>query len=369
MKTLRSWGRALAVAGACALGLSALTAFGSGEPSALAASKYPTPAIAVANGNTVVATQTSTQGLHFYWNEFGTNTWHVQQVVNNQAYSAPAMVVYGDAVVIAAEGPDHTLDLYWEQVGNSLGWRGRQIAGPGTTYSAPSMVVNGGNLNLAVTGPSFSLEFYWASGLNSALHPEPVAGVNTTFSAPSIALNDSDVDIVSQGPANSLDFYQARVGTGKWQPEVVAGASTTYSAPSVSTYLNVDASVFAEGPDLSLHYYWKTNITQTWHPVTFSGPGAIGQPAIAIDGLSLVVVTHAQAGVLASYGSGDVNGVGWNREPVNTATSPAGSDAAVTLNGVSQNIAVFGPTGDLDFYWQSDDGAFTKEVIAPAGAN
>jgi hypothetical protein len=353
---------------ACALALSALTAFGSGEPNALAASKYPTPAIAVAAGNTVVATETSAHGLHFYWNEFGTDTWHVQQVVNNQAYSAPAMVVYGDAVVIAAEGQDNTLDLYWEQVGNSLGWRGRQIAGPGTTYSAPSMVVNGGNLNLAVTGPSLSLEFYWVNGLASAGHPEPVAGVNTTFSAPSIALNDGDVDIVSQGPANSLDFYQARVGTGKWQPEVVAGASTTYSAPSVSTYLNVDASVVAEGPDLSLHYYWKTNITQTWHPVTFSGPGAIGQPAIAIDGLSLAVVTHAQAGVLASYGSGDVNGVGWNREPVNTTASPAGSDAAATANRPSINIAVFGAGGELDFYWQDNTG-YNREVIAPAGAN
>jgi hypothetical protein len=81
------------VASACALALSALTAFGSGEPSALAASKYPTPAITVANGNTVVAAETSAHGLHFYWNEFGTNTWHAQQVVGNAStYSAPAMI-------------------------------------------------------------------------------------------------------------------------------------------------------------------------------------------------------------------------------------------------------------------------------------
>lgn len=231
------------------------------------------------------------------------------------------------------------------------------------------MVVNGANLNIAVTGPSLSLEFYWASGLTSAWHPEPVAGVNTTFSAPSIAENGHDVDIVIQGPTDSLDLYLARVGTGTWQPEVVAGALTTFSAPSVTTFRNVAASVVAEGPDLSLHYYWETNITQTWHPVTLSGPGAIGQPAVAIDGLSLIVVTHAQAGVLASYAGSTVTGVGWDRESVNSPASPAGSDAAVTLNGVSQNIAVFGPTGDLDFYWQSDDGVFTKEVIAPAGAN
>jgi hypothetical protein len=98
-------------------------------------------------------------------------------------------------------------------------------------------------------------------------------------------------------------------------------------------------------------------------------PSALAASKYPTPATTVANVTHAQAGVLASYVGSTVTGVGWTRESVNSSASPAGSDAAVTLNGVSQNIAVFGPTGDLDFYWQSDDGVFTKEVIAPAGAN
>jgi hypothetical protein len=60
--------------------------------------------------------------------------------------------------------------------------------------------------------------------------------------------------------------------------------------------------------------------------------------------------------------------MGWFREAVNTAASPAGSDAAATTNGASINIAVFGAGGDLDFYWEDNSG-YNKEVVAPVGAN
>jgi hypothetical protein len=67
--------RLLAVAGAAVLGLSALAAAGPGTPPALA-DTVGTPAIAVAAGNSVIAAWNDFNGLYFFWNEYGTDTWN-----------------------------------------------------------------------------------------------------------------------------------------------------------------------------------------------------------------------------------------------------------------------------------------------------
>jgi hypothetical protein len=33
------------------------------------------------------------------------------------------------------------------------------------------------------------------------------------------------------------------------------------------------------------------------------------------------------------------------------------------------NIAVFAPSGDLDFYWQDGSGTFHQELVSPASLN
>ena len=40
------------------------------------------PAMTVADGNSVIAVQTNSDGLRFYWNEHGTNNWHGEQVAD-----------------------------------------------------------------------------------------------------------------------------------------------------------------------------------------------------------------------------------------------------------------------------------------------
>ncbi|MGH3286017.1 MAG: hypothetical protein ACRDPD_15235 [Streptosporangiaceae bacterium] len=66
--------RLLAIAGAAALTLTAVAAIAPDGPAARAAASYAQPAITVADGNTVIAVQTSGDGLRFYWNQHGTNT-------------------------------------------------------------------------------------------------------------------------------------------------------------------------------------------------------------------------------------------------------------------------------------------------------
>jgi hypothetical protein len=46
-----------------------------------------------------------------------------------------------------------------------------------------------------------------------------------------------------------------------------------------------------------------------------------------------------------------------------------GSAATVTRNNGSENIAMFGSLGDLDFYWQDSTGIFQQEIVAAAGVN
>jgi len=87
--TARAWARILA-AGGVSVGLAA--AMAASAPGASAATWYSTPAITVADGNTVIAVQTSGDGLRFYWNQYGTDTWRGEQVAaNGTTFSAPTM--------------------------------------------------------------------------------------------------------------------------------------------------------------------------------------------------------------------------------------------------------------------------------------
>src|SRR5580698_3591210 len=100
LTTGRSWARILTAAGA-AVGLAAAVAVSA--PSASAQPPYTFGnAIAVAGGNTVIAVQTPSNALLFYWNEYGTNTWHAEQVAaSGTTFSAPTMAPDGNGVVIA----------------------------------------------------------------------------------------------------------------------------------------------------------------------------------------------------------------------------------------------------------------------------
>jgi hypothetical protein len=100
-----------AVKSGAAVALLAAAAF---WPGALAAQALPTstPAITVAGDNSVIAVQTSGDGPRFYWNEYGTNIWHGEQVSGNATTdSAPTIAQDGDSVIIAAEGADNSLDF------------------------------------------------------------------------------------------------------------------------------------------------------------------------------------------------------------------------------------------------------------------
>ena len=139
----RSGARLLALLGAGgALTITAAATLALGGPAALA-DVLPNPAITVADGNSVIAEQTSGDGLRFYWNQYGTNNWHGEQVAaDGTTYSQPAIAQVGNTVVIAVEGVYNSLDLYWQTNGAS-GWNAETVATIRTTYSAPSLAQNG----------------------------------------------------------------------------------------------------------------------------------------------------------------------------------------------------------------------------------
>jgi hypothetical protein len=47
----------------------------------------------------------------------------------------------------------------------------------------------------------------------------------------------------------------------------------------------------------------------------------------------------------------------------------ADSTPTVTMNDGSENLATFGASGNLYFYWQDSSGAFQQELVAPASIN
>ena len=138
-----------------------------GGPAARAASAL-TPAITVADGNTVIAVQTSGDGLRFYWNEHGTDTWHGEQVAaDGTTFSAPSIAQDGNSVVIAAQGVGNSLDFYWAQDGTTT-WHPETL--PALESGAPAITTSPGGYTLSPRRPSRS---------GSATNPpptEPVSG-------------------------------------------------------------------------------------------------------------------------------------------------------------------------------------------------
>src|SRR5580704_2240833 len=364
--------RLACLSAAAALAITAATVLAPGGPAALASS-LPNPAITVADGNSVIAVQTSEDGLRFYWNQYGTNNWHGEQVAaNGTTFSQPAIAQVGNTVVIAVEGIYNSLDLYWQTNGAS-GWNAETVATIETTYSAPSIAQNGNTTIIAAEGPSNSLDFYWAFNGTSNWGPEVVAGAGTTFSMPSIAANTAGngVNIVAEGPSNSLDFYWAINGTATWHPEVVAGADSIASAPAMVAQNNGVDIVARTYGGLQATFWWAFNGSPTWTPSVVPG-GDLNDPSIvAYPGNPGGVHVVARGLLGDSPGvSTDVNGSGtwtWTALYNNSPTAPiAVGDPAITMNNGSENIAFEDINGNLDFYWEDSSGAFHGETVDTA---
>jgi hypothetical protein len=362
----RSRARLLALSAVGALAVTAATVLAPAGPAALAVSVF-NPAITVADGNSVIAVHTSGNGLRFYWNEYGTNNWHGEQVAaDGTTFSDPSIAQVGNTVVIAAEGIFNSLDLYWQTNGAS-GWNAETVAGIRTTYSAPSLAQNGNSTIIAAEGPSNSLDFYWAFNGTSNWGPEQVAGAGTTYSAPSIAANTSGngVNIAAEGPSNSLDFYWAINGTATWHPDVVAGAGTTATAPAISAHDNgVTIVALNQGGYLSTSW-WNTNGIPGWvqSPMPDGDTGA--SSIVAYAGSVYVVARElfGYMGVSTSVGDSGTwtsNQVIW--QSLNKLVG-VGGVPSITMNDGSVNIAVEDGQGNLVFYWEDSSGTFHEETV------
>jgi hypothetical protein len=284
----------------------------------LACSTALTPAITVADGNSVIAVETSGNGLRFYWNEHGTNTWHGEQVAaDGTTFSSPSVAQAGGHVVIAAQGADGSLDVYWQP--------------------------NGGDS--------------WAS--------QVVAGANTTNDAPSVTADGSSVIIAGEGAFNSLDFYWAANGSSTWTREVVAGSGAIQSAPAITANdgsVNVTAILTSHD---ELGFYWAVNGTTTWTEEILPDPGFgfYGTPAITTDTGGVHVVANGKFGVLSDDATS--NGIGTCQLTALTVGSflygspyVGIANPAVTMNDGIENIANVGSDGNLYFWWYQGDGGY-----------
>jgi hypothetical protein len=360
---------ALSVAGALAV-----TAVAAVAPAGrVRAATLDAPVITVADGNSVIALQTSGDGLRFYWNEYGTSNWHGQQVAGNgSTFSQPAIAEVGNTVVIAAQGISNTLDLYWQTEGDS-GWHLERVAGTQTTYSAPSLAQDGSTTVIAAVGPSDSLEFYWAVNGTTAWHQELVAGAGTTISAPSLAVNIGAVNIAAEGGGGSLDYYWALNGSTTWHPELVAGAGSIQSAPALSAHDGFANIAALKGGAFVSVFYWAANGSTTWALSTLPpyefGPSSIAAFPGRPGGVNVVA-----RGLLGMTEETDLNGSGtWQSTAVcsyglenNTSPPCAATTPSITMNGSSANIADEDIDGNLDFYWQDSNGIFHAEVVDTA---
>jgi hypothetical protein len=356
----------LALASAGALVLTAVAAVAPGGPAAQAVS-YGQPVITVADGNSVIAVQGSDNALLFYWNEFGTSTWHREVVAAaGSTFSTPSIVQDGNSVVIAAQGVNNSLDFYWQANGASS-WHPEVVAGPRTTFSAPSIAQDGNSAVISAEGPSNSLRFYWAANGSSAWTPEVVAGTGTTFSDPSLAVNGKSVNIAAQGPGNSLRFYWAANGSSAWTPELVAGAGTTYSAPDlVAQGGGVDIAAWNNATSMEM-FYWALNGTSTWHPEVTNGGVSKGTTVMtALPGNPGGVIIVGRTFFSALETTININGSGTWQQASFSLNGGAGSEPSVTDNAGSVNIAVTDYNRNLYFYWQDGSGQFNQEVVDTA---
>ena len=364
--------RLLAIAGTAAVAFTTVAAIAPGGPAARAAVSYAQPGIAVADGNTVIAVQTSGDGLRFYWNQHGTNNWYGEQVAaNGTTFSAPVIIPDGNSVVIAAQGVNNSLDFYW-QVDDTTPWHSEVVAGTRTTYSAPSIATDGNGVIISAEGPSNSLDFYWATNGSSTWNPEIVAGAGTTYSAPAETVNGNSVNISAEGPSNSLDFYWAVNGSSTWYPEVVAGSGSIKSAPVIGASDNWVTIVAVNSIGLGLTSYMAQDGTATWIPdPPFAPLGGF------VTAMVPSIVAHAGFDFIAETGlEGDLDGVqvvddepgDWWSSRI-APDSTAASSPALTFNGSDMNIAYIGGNGNLDFFWAAGDSDSSGTETVDTAAN
>jgi hypothetical protein len=339
------------------------------------------PAMTVAGGNSVIAVQTNSDGLRFYWNEHGTNNWHGEQVAaDGTTFSAPAIAVVGNDVVIAAQGPFDSLDVYWQAI-DASGWNSKLVAGVLTTYSQPAIQADGTSAIIAAEGASNSLDFYWTPSLTTNWTPETVAGAGTTYSAPAEIVNDNSVNIAAEGPSNSLDFYWAVNGTTTWGPEVVAGAGAGIKTAPAMIYTNGTVQIFAS--DLFADYgfgtvlsYSALNGTANWIPQevpagALNAPAVVAYPYVPGSPGGVHLVSNAFAGYMVvmteADGSFDWQGDSSMCPPAGLAGSgcSVGNPSAV-MNGGLLNIASEDGNGNLIFFWQDSSGNFHEETVDTA---
>ena len=374
----RARGRLIVIGSVVALSLAGVAASVPAAPAAFAAT-LGTPAITVAGGNSVIAAQTQGNGLEFFWNQYGTNTWRAETVAGDgTTFSSPSIAQDGNSVVIAARGINNSLNFYWQSIGGTT-WNPEQVAGPGTTFSAPSLTPNGNAANIVAQGPGNSLDYYWQTNGTAPWHPEVVAGGGTTFSAPSIASNNTGPIIAAEGASNSLDFYWQYNGNATWYPEVAAGGGTTYSQPAIiNNAAGNGVNIAAEGPFDSLYFYWATNGTATWHLEDLGA--AYGTPALVAwgdpraQGVAIVTlvpfVGSSTVWALQEYSA--VNGsTAWTTTGPLTYASTVGTPQAVAPvtaveNNGDLNIAGTDNSGGwLLFYWQENQEAIGQAPWGP----
>ena len=199
----RSRVRILAIAGA-ATAVTAVVALAPGVATARAAS-LTQPAIAVADGDSVIAEQTGGNGLRFYWNEHGTSTWHGEQVApDGTTFSARPSRRSGRFRHRRAGGRQQPGLLLGGQ--RRLGLAPGDGLRPGDDLLRAGATVNGNSVNIAADGPGNSLDFYLAVNGSSAWTREVVAGAGTTTSAPAIAVNKGSVNWSRSRTASGRSF-------------------------------------------------------------------------------------------------------------------------------------------------------------------
>jgi hypothetical protein len=357
----------LALKGAAVLSVTAAAVLVPGGPAR--AVSILSPAMTVAGGSSVIAVQTSEDGLRYYLNEPGTSNWFGEQVAaNGTTFSPPAIAVVGNAVVIAAEGADNTLDLYWDTIGNSTSWNFELVASTGSTFSQPSLAQVGNTTVVAAEGPGNSLHSYWSPVGAYAWDPNVVAGAGTTFSAPSLASNLGAVNIAAEGPNGSLDYYWASNASSTWNPEVVAGAGAIESAPALTCQDGYSDIVARTGGVLGSTFYWVVNGSTAWAPSKMPTGDTSASSIVAYPGSPGGVHVAARDLFGSLVENTDVNGSGTWQFTVVTGGSPTkegidGSVPSIAMNAGSVNIAIEDTSGNLDFWWQDSSGTFHQELV------
>jgi hypothetical protein len=261
--------RLLAIAGTAALTFTAVAAIAPGGPAARAAVSYAQPGIAVADGNTVIAVQTSGDGLRFYWNQHGTNNWYGEQVAaNGTTFSAPAIIPDGNSVVIAARGVNSSLDFYWA-VNGSPTWNPEVVAGSGTTGSAPVIAASDNWVTIAaVNGTGLGLISYMAQDGTATWivdGPPGTFGAYVTAIVPSMVAYRGLDFVVETGVEGDLDAIAALDNEpGNWWSNRIAQDSTAASSPAL-TINNGDMNIAYIGGDGNLYFYWALGDSVDWN--------------------------------------------------------------------------------------------------------